>query len=259
MALNRRELAHALSGSAKYTTLRRYQRRAGPQQRRKITKELKRFEKSGGATPVAMTPSKLSFLPPQLGGPGGGMPFNPGAGGWQPGGGGGSTPGHLCDQLPEPIATYCRQGADWVGGQLPGGNGGGGGGGFTPAQDCPDGCYRVPATNQCVCPGDLFPGGDPGFVGAGGVATQGAFGLPALTPAAQQRTTLRCPAGMVLGKDNLCYPKAVLGRRSKFRKWRPDPRPALSANDAKTLRRAERIRKKIKGLAGDAGFSTKKR
>lgn len=124
-------------------------------------------------------------------------------------------------------------------------------------EECPSGYYKV--GNQCVSPGDMFPGGTPGIVPAGGGAVQGAFGLPAIRPAQQQRVRLRCPSGMVLGKDNLCYPKQLLGPRSKYRKWRADPKPKVSAAEWKTLKRAERTRDKIKEVAKTAGYSVKKR
>lgn len=136
----------------------------------------------------------------------------------------------------------------------PGGNGNGeagrrfvptGGGGFEP---CPPGTFRIPGTGRCISPGDAPPGGDPLMFQAGEQAVQGAFGLPAITPTREQRVHRTCPTGMVLGKDNLCYPRQILSRRSKFRKWRASPRPKVSHADWKAIRKAERIKDKLKDL-----------
>lgn len=110
--------------------------------------------------------------------------------------------------------------------------------------DCPAGKIRVLGT--CVSPGDAFPGGAPFVTGAGGRAVQGAFGLPAITPLEERRVHRTCPSGMVLGKDNLCYPKAVLSRRSRFRKWRQGMKPLLTGGDRKAIRKAERVANKLK-------------
>lgn len=113
--------------------------------------------------------------------------------------------------------------------------------------------------DSCITLGDLFPGGDPGVTPAGGNAVMGAFGLPAMTPVTQSRIVRNCGPGMVLGKDNLCYPRSILSRRSKFRKWRQPPRPPVTSGDVKAIRRAARAKKRVKGLAKDVGFSCKKR
>lgn len=187
------------------------------------------------------------------GGGGGGLPggpFLPPAPVAPPAGGGGGL-GSLCNLLPIGTARQlCQAGAGAIGG-------GGGGGGGSQLAGCPDGTIKV--GNRCVAPGDAFPGGDPFITGAGGNAVQGGFGLPAITPTVEQRTHRTCPDGMVLGKDNLCYPKAVLSRRSRFRKWRQPRRPLFTAGDMNAIRRAERLKKKAKGIAKDLGFSVRKR
>lgn len=132
--------------------------------------------------------------------------------------------------------------------------GGGGGGGVSP---CPTGYIKV--GDRCVSPGDAFPGGDPFTVPAGGGAVQGAFGLPAIQPAVRQQRRLDCPEGMVLGKDNLCYPKQILGRRSKYRKWKGDRKPKVSAREWSQLQKANRTKEKVKEVAKEAGFSCKRR
>jgi len=90
-------------------------------------------------------------------------------------------------------------------------------------------------------------------------AVQGAFGLAAMAPFAMQRVHLDCPKGMVLGRDDLCYPKQVLRRNSKFRKWRSGPRPPVSAADAKMIRRLGAARAAVERLAKDVDLQTKKK
>lgn len=200
---------------------------------------------TGGGGP--QTPPPRSFPPP-------GGSFPPVTGG----GGGGGT-GGACGSLPEFLQAACRRIA--TGGNGGGGGGGGGGQPGTPGlvgpTPCPNGTIRVGDT--CVSPGDLFPGGAPGTFPAGGGAVQGAFGLPAMTPAQEQRTRLNCPEGMVLGKDNLCYPKAILSRRSRFRKWRPAPRAKITAAEWKTLKKAARVKDEAKDVAKEAGWAVKKK
>lgn len=175
------------------------------------------------------------------------IPFDiPGIGSGGPvppsGGGGGGFVGDACQLLPPGRARkICEAGGDIIGGFL--GDNGNGNGGPAP---CPDGKIRV--GDACVAPGDAFPGGDPFITGAGGQAVEGAFGMPGITPTVEQRTHRSCPEGMVLGKDDLCYPKAVLSRRSRFRKWRQPPRPKVSHADWKAIRKAERIKDKLKDL-----------
>ena len=197
------------------------------------------FGGGGGGTPFGGG-GGLPFGPP----PGGGLPNLPG------GGSGGGGLGGLCDLLPSGFARdACKAGTSLFG---PGGNGGSNGG-----ANCPDGQIRL--GSRCVSPGDAFPGGDPFITPAGNQATQGSFGMPALTPTIEQRTVHSCPAGMVLGKDNLCYPKAILSRRSKFRKWKGEARPPVTAADAKAIRRAERVKNRVKTLGKDVGLKVTNR
>ena len=98
------------------------------------------------------------------------------------------------------------------------------------------------------------PTGDPGVILPGQAATVGAFGLPALTPTGVSRLVRKCGRGMVLGVDNLCYPKAVLTGRSKFRKWRRPVRPPVTRRDVIAIRRAAGARDRVKELAKDVGL-----
>lgn len=89
-------------------------------------------------------------------------------------------------------------------------------------------------------------------------AVVGAFGMPAMVPEEEMRTTLVCPRGMVLGDDDLCYSKAVLPKRSKFRKWRGQARPPVSAADARCIRRAAAAKERVLQLAKDVGLHAAK-
>jgi len=89
-------------------------------------------------------------------------------------------------------------------------------------------------------------------------AVEGAFGMAAMVPQEELRRTLVCPRGMVLGEDDLCYPKAILPRRSKFRKHRGQARPVISAADSKAIRKAARARDRVLKLAKDVGLHASK-
>lgn len=150
-----------------------------------------------------------------------------------------------------------------------------GNGTATPLTDaCPQG-YEPDGKGGCQQVGisgaiaRRVPGGSAGRLTADyGAAVIGAFGQPALEPRVagtvmrRDGTTgavLRCPGGMVLGKDDLCYPRGVIGRRGKFRKHRPSVRPPLSSADTAAIRRAARAKDRVKELAKDVGFTCKKR
>jgi len=85
-------------------------------------------------------------------------------------------------------------------------------------------------------------------------AVTGAFGMPAMAPFAETRVVLDCPPGMVLGKDDLCYPSAVLRRNSQFRKWRSAPRPTVTRRDERALARIDSVQKALKRLGKKAGL-----
>jgi len=133
--------------------------------------------------------------------------------------------------------------------------------GAEPGEACPEGYWKV--GSKCVSkrPEDYVYGGTPAITGTGWEATVGSFGMPAMTPLPTQRTRLECPTGMVLGKDNLCYPKGTpgLGRRGTFRKWKGDRRPKISAAEWTQLQRAARTREKVKDVAKLAGYTVKSR
>lgn len=109
----------------------------------------------------------------------------------------------------------------------------------------------------------LLPGGQTGtLMDEAGEAVLGAFGLPAIIPRqvgviedreGREGPILRCPTGLVLGKDSLCYPKAAIPRQ--FRKNPPAKKPPLTVTDANAIRRAASAKNRVKKLAGDVGFS----
>jgi len=165
----------------------------------------------------------------------------------------------LCDLIPDDtLRALCKAGAGAIfppGTPRPAGDGLVGG-----PEGCPAGTIRF--QNTCIAAGDLFPGGDPLTFpvpgGAPGTAVQGGFGLPATEPAGVSRLTRKCPRGMVLGIDNLCYAKAILPPRSKLRKWRRPPRPPLSRRDVKAIRTAAAAKDRVFELAKDVGLHVAK-
>lgn len=153
-----------------------------------------------------------------------------------------------------------------VAGAVSKGGDGARGGGAAPLvpQGCPPGLIRV--GSQCVNPTAALPGGDPfvttaggQVVASGGGAVMGAFGFPAQQPDVEVRHHRTCGPGLVLGRDDLCYPKAVLGRRSRWRKWRQAPRPMMTGADMKAIRRAKRLQGDVAEMAKVVGLKTKKR
>lgn len=134
------------------------------------------------------------------------------------GGGGGSEP---------------PQGTPLVPGDIPGGD------------SCPDGFRRMPLIG-CVrmSPADVLPGGAP-FIQRQtpmGTPTMGHFGV-AVAPMAEQNIRLKCPRGMVLGADDLCYNRNAL-RRSE-RKWIPGRKPLLTGGEMNAIRTAGRAAGKL--------------
>ena len=92
----------------------------------------------------------------------------------------------------------------------------------------------------------------------GGDVVEGAWGLPAVTPDVAMRQVLDCPRGMVLGIDNLCYPKAVLSSRNVHRKWRRPPKPTVSRRDEVAIRRAASAKDRVLELAKEVGLHASK-
>jgi hypothetical protein len=130
----------------------------------------------------------------------------------------------------------------------------GGATGLAPAQ-CPPGTFKGPL-GTCV---DLIPGGATSgggiFIGRGD-PVMGMFGAGVL-PARMNRTVHACPAGLVLGKDNICYPKSVVGK--KGRKWNPGMKPPITGGDVAAIRRADRARGRVMSLGKDVGLYVAKK
>jgi len=198
--------------------------------------------------------------------------LNPGfTGGAMPGAPGG-IPG-LSTGIPS-IDQLLGAGYDWLLGRLSGGQGpgtGGAGGSLTgaTANQCPTG-YTWDG-ERCVTAGiqgsvqRFLPGGATGTLSdAYGEAVLGRYGV-ALAPAQVGQVTsmktgitnpiLRCPPGMILGKDNLCYESLT----KKERKWAKPRKPLLTGGDMNALARVKRIRNNLKKAAGAADLSCRKR
>lgn len=131
------------------------------------------------------------------------------------------------------------------------------------AGGCPDG--RIQVGSMCIDPMAGLPGGVPlsipsagTMVGQGGAAVMGAFGIPAQEPTLYSQLVRRCGRGMVLGDDDLCYPKAILPKRSQYRKWKGAVKPPVTAADVKAIRRANRTRERVLDLAKGVGLHAAK-
>jgi len=90
-------------------------------------------------------------------------------------------------------------------------------------------------------------------------AVTGAFGMPAIRPVNELRNHLTCPKAMVLGEDNLCYPRAVLRRDSRFRKWKPGTRPVLTGGEVKAISTARRAILRGRDRMASLGVTVKKK
>jgi len=151
-----------------------------------------------------------------------------------------------CSILPPNLQAACRGLVPGPGPQQPPPGPSG------PTAVCPPGTVRQ--NGGCVTVGS--PGG-----GGGGTVVMGSFGIPATTPVVvgniRGKPIRQCNKGSVLGMDELCYMKGSLP--TKFRKWKPAPKPPMSAADAKSLRRIGTLQKRVKKLAGDANLSCKRK
>lgn len=125
-----------------------------------------------------------------------------------------------------------------------------GGGNLTPT-NCPTGYSMV--LGQCVAnnPMAMLPGGAPMFMQPAQAGYFGALSAPATM---HSQTVLKCPRGLILGKDNRCYAKGSIPRQ--HRKWAPEPRPLVSRSDVKALARIKSIRSRVKKAASSAGLVT---
>lgn len=173
----------------------------------------------------------------------------------------GSSPAqNLCIQgcalLPPGARPLCIAGCQVI---LPGNTG-------TPSTGfagCPAG-WVLDSSGRCVQGGmggmmqRVIPGGSTGTM-IPGQAQQGAFGIPAETPA-QVGTIMRndgsvgpvfrCRGNLVLGRDNLCYARGSIPRGA--RKHPPGRKPLLTGGDLRCLSKAQGLRGKIKRAARGA-------
>lgn len=144
-----------------------------------------------------------------------------------------------CGSLPQILQAACYQLTGSTPGQQPDPRGENLGGG------CAQG-YHMDANGQCVADGVVgtgqrwIPGGASGTQNdVYGEAVYGRYGV-GLVPGQEMVPTFRCPPGMKLGKDDICYENLT----KKERKW-PYNKPLLSAGDARTLRRAHAVERKL--------------
>lgn len=148
---------------------------------------------------------------------------------------------------------------------LPGG-GGGGGSPMVPitpsngALSCPagmkwDGTQCVTTGIGRFLPGDI---GDPDYAWQ---AMNGRYGAGVM-PYEETRSVARCPTGYVLGKDGVCYDHLRKGDRM----WNPGTKPMFTGGDMAALRRAKRLKARLKSVTklfpqpkAVRGFKRKKR
>ena len=118
---------------------------------------------------------------------------------------------------------------------------------------CPSGTTMVNGQCQQNAPGPsgwlerTLPGGSTGTLPA--TAVQGHIGArPPQYP--MQATVNRCPTGMVMGKDGLCYEKGQIPRKYRKRVVRKAP---FTAADADAVRKAARAKDRLVKLTKNAG------
>jgi len=119
-----------------------------------------------------------------------------------------------------------------------------------PWRRAPDGTCKIFAGQQ--------PGPN-GIIGDPWDTVEGSFGMPAMVPQIESIQRHTCPTGMVLGTDMLCYPKAVLRRDSKFRKWKPGARPVLTGGQRKAISKSRAAITSAKEAIGGLGVTVKKK
>lgn len=178
---------------------------------------------------------------------------------------GGGVVGGVLDLLGGIGKSKCPGPYNYVNGQCvpksgfaPGGTTGG-----TTGPTCPEGTTYDASTGQCKVGGVTgaiqrgLPGGATGYVDPlGWASTQGIGGVQGFIPQSVPSSYLVCPKGYVLyGKQpgmEVCLPKGMLP--NKLRKWPKAPRPAMTAQDVKTLNRINAIQRKVSNMAVKAGY-----
>lgn len=113
------------------------------------------------------------------------------------------------------------------------------------ATGCPKGYHPGPTPGSCELDGIApYIPGDIGRPDVIWTPINGRFGQGA-SPVAVQATHLACPAGMVLGKDNVCYEH--LARTN--RKWNPGHKPLLTGGDMNAIRKTKSLEKRWRKVA----------
>jgi len=176
------------------------------------------------------------------------------------GGGGMPAPGIYNQSGGEWWRPLLDAGVNWAAGAI----GGQGQGGSLAENPCGQGYEfrngRCEKTGLGGAAERFLPGGETGYYGADFTPTS-AFGMAGFVPQAMQTQRLVCPKGYVLfGKEpgmEVCLHKGAMP--NKLRKWPKGARPVMTAQDAKTLRRAKALQNKVKRIATGAGFACRKK
>lgn len=113
-------------------------------------------------------------------------------------------------------------------------------------QSCPEGFVRNPSNGVCEfigSPGDRSTGGQSQNLPVvfSGEMVAGRFGA-GMMPTPVARTTLVCPPGMKLGKDDICYDR-ISNRDRKHPKGR---KPLLTGGEMNAITKAARAAKRLK-------------
>lgn len=112
------------------------------------------------------------------------------------------------------------------------------------AGDCPGLTNVKLPDGSCFDPFNVLPGGDPviseqvpvngvGLPSAAGQPVNGRFGV-GVFPRVEALRIRRCPKGMALGKDGVCYDG--LGRNSPKREWPMGMKPLLTPGERNAIR-----------------------
>lgn len=105
---------------------------------------------------------------------------------------------------------------------------------------CPQGTFRGPM-GSCI---DVLPGGATsggGLVLTSGEVVQGRYGA-AVMPRRTSMEVRRCPPGLKLAKDGMCYPNVPRTHRM----WDPGRKPLLTGGDLNAIARAARVAERMK-------------
>lgn len=110
---------------------------------------------------------------------------------------------------------------------------------------------RDPITGNCINLDALPPGGNPavtgpysssGYADGYGEAVKGMYGV-GLVPRVKVTATRKCPRGMALGDDGVCYDKRRL--RKSDRMWDPGTKPLLTGGDRRAIAKAAAAGRKL--------------